>query len=67
MSRGLEIIKALRGYCSGLEIPEYVIDLPNGLGKVPVSEGVSTDNGQWQFTNWSGTKICIDESEFYQD
>ena len=33
MSQGLKIIQQMRGYSSGLEIPEYVIDLPNGLGK----------------------------------
>jgi lysine 2,3-aminomutase len=31
---GLEIIKGLRGYISGLAIPHYVIDLPGGKGKV---------------------------------
>lgn len=61
MSKGLEIIKSLRGYSSGLEIPEYVIDLPNGLGKVPVKEGKVTHTGQWHFTSWSGKTISIDD------
>lgn len=34
VSKGLEIIKALRGHVSGLAVPHYVIDLPNGKGKV---------------------------------
>lgn len=33
---GLEIIRALRGYVSGLAVPQYVIDLPGGKGKVPI-------------------------------
>jgi lysine 2,3-aminomutase len=34
VSRGLEIIRALRGHVSGLAVPHYVIDLPEGKGKV---------------------------------
>jgi lysine 2,3-aminomutase len=37
VERGLEIMEALRGHTSGLAIPSYVIDLPGGGGKVPVS------------------------------
>ncbi len=36
VSKGLEIMKALRGFISGMAVPHYVIDLPNGGGKVPV-------------------------------
>jgi lysine 2,3-aminomutase len=34
---GLEIMEALRGHTSGLAIPSYVIDLPGGGGKVPIT------------------------------
>lgn len=61
LSQGLEIIQEMRGYSSGLEIPEYVIDLPNGLGKVPVAEGQSTGEGLWMFTTWAGEQITIEE------
>jgi lysine 2,3-aminomutase len=33
---GLEIMKALRGWTSGLAIPAFVIDSPGGGGKVPL-------------------------------
>jgi lysine 2,3-aminomutase len=33
---GIKIIEGLRGYTSGLAIPTYVIDLPEGGGKVPM-------------------------------
>jgi lysine 2,3-aminomutase len=33
---GLEIMKALRGWTSGLANPYFVIDAPGGGGKVPV-------------------------------
>jgi lysine 2,3-aminomutase len=31
---GLEIMRGLRGHISGLAVPQYVIDLPGGKGKV---------------------------------
>jgi len=34
VSRGLEIMRALRGHISGMAVPHYVIDLPEGKGKV---------------------------------
>jgi len=33
---GIRIIEGMRGHTSGLAIPTFVIDLPNGGGKVPV-------------------------------
>lgn len=36
VTEGLEIMEKLRGYTSGLAIPTYVINVPGGLGKVPV-------------------------------
>ncbi len=33
---GLNIIKALRGWTSGLAVPHFVIDCPGGGGKVPL-------------------------------
>ncbi|MBE0447121.1 MAG: KamA family radical SAM protein [Actinobacteria bacterium] len=35
---GLEIMRKLRGYTSGLAIPTYIVSAPDGLGKVPVSD-----------------------------
>lgn len=36
VQKGLEIMKELRGNISGLAIPQYVIDLPGGGGKIPL-------------------------------
>jgi len=36
INKGLEIIKAMRGRVSGLAIPKFVVDLPNGGGKIPL-------------------------------
>ncbi len=34
---GIEIIKSLRGFTSGLAVPHYIIDAPGGGGKIPIS------------------------------
>ena len=36
LSKGIGIVKALRGWSSGMANPHFVIDLPRGGGKVPV-------------------------------
>ena len=36
VEKGLEIVKALRGWTSGLAVPHFVIDAPGGGGKVPL-------------------------------
>ncbi|MGQ9457615.1 MAG: lysine 2,3-aminomutase [Anaerolineae bacterium] len=36
VSKGVEIIEALRGHTSGLAVPTFVIDAPGGGGKVPI-------------------------------
>ncbi|MBI3358377.1 MAG: KamA family radical SAM protein [Nitrospirae bacterium] len=36
VEKGLKIISALRGHTSGMAVPHYVIDAPNGGGKVAI-------------------------------
>lgn len=36
VSKGIEIIEALRGHTSGFCVPTFVVDAPNGGGKIPV-------------------------------
>ena len=36
IEKGLEIMDALRGWTSGLAVPQYVIDAPGGGGKIPL-------------------------------
>jgi lysine 2,3-aminomutase len=36
VEKGLEIIEKLRGHTSGLAVPTYVIDAPEGGGKIPI-------------------------------
>ena len=39
MSKGLEIIEALRGHTTGYAVPTYAIDVPGGGGKAAVLPG----------------------------
>ncbi len=36
LERGIEIMRILRKISSGLAMPQYALDIPGGLGKVPV-------------------------------
>ena len=36
VAKGMEIIESLRGHTSGLAVPTFVIDAPEGGGKVPI-------------------------------
>ncbi len=36
VAKGIEIMEALRGHTSGFAIPTYVIDAPEGGGKIPI-------------------------------
>ncbi|MBW2099455.1 MAG: lysine 2,3-aminomutase, partial [Deltaproteobacteria bacterium] len=53
---GLNIMKRLRGYTSGMCVPQYMIDLPGGGGKVPlVPEYVKeTVGGKLKVENYMG-------------
>jgi len=36
VTKGLEIVRGLRGWTSGLAVPHFVIDAPGGGGKIPL-------------------------------
>ena len=59
IQKGLEIIKALRGWTSGLAVPHYVIDAPGGGGKVPLLpeyvESITDD--EVVFRNYEGKRF----------
>jgi lysine 2,3-aminomutase len=53
---GLNIIEGMRGHTSGLAIPTFVIDLPQGGGKVPLQRNyvVSQTEGDLMLRNYQG-------------
>jgi lysine 2,3-aminomutase len=60
---GLAIIRALRGHTSGLAVPQFVVDAPNGGGKIPVNPDyvVSHEGKRWTFRNYAGKLYSYDE------
>jgi lysine 2,3-aminomutase len=53
---GIKIIEALRGHTSGLAVPQFVVDAPNGGGKIPVNPNyvVSHEGKRWVLRNYAG-------------
>jgi lysine 2,3-aminomutase len=60
---GIRIVDALRGHTSGLAVPHFVVDAPQGGGKIPVSpEYVVTREGKrWTFRNYAGKTYTYEE------
>jgi len=58
VEKGLEIIRALRGWTSGLAVPHFVIDAPGGGGKIPLlPEYVeSIDDNEVVLRNYAGKR-----------
>ena len=61
VEKGLEIVKALRGWTSGLAVPHFVIDAPGGGGKVPLLpeyvEEINED--EVIFRNYAGRAVRL--------
>ncbi len=59
VNEGIEIMKQLRGYTSGLAIPTYIINAPNGYGKVPILPQYlqEYDNYSVRLQNWEGREL----------
>jgi lysine 2,3-aminomutase len=53
---GIEIIRGMRGFTSGLAVPTYVIDLPGGGGKVPLQPNyvLSQNDDELILKNYEG-------------
>ncbi len=60
---GLQIIRALRGWTSGLAVPHYVVDLPGGGGKVSLQPDYLEERHgkQLRFRNYSGQLYDYEE------
>ncbi|GHE04006.1 lysine 2,3-aminomutase [Defluviimonas sp. 20V17] len=55
--RGLALMRALRGVVSGLCQPTYVLDIPGGFGKVPLTPQAlrETGAGRYEVRDFRGT------------
>jgi lysine 2,3-aminomutase len=56
VEKGLEIIRGLRGFTTGYAVPTYVIDAPNGGGKIPMTPDYCQghDGGDLVLKNYEG-------------
>jgi lysine 2,3-aminomutase len=63
VEKGIEIIEALRGHTSGLAVPQFVIDAPNGGGKIPVNPQyvVGREGKRWILRNYAGKRYEYEE------
>ena len=59
VTKGLEIIRGLRGHTSGYAVPTYVIDGPGGAGKIPLlpESVVGREGDDLLLQNYQG-RIC---------
>ncbi len=63
VSRGIEIIRSLRGFTSGYAIPHFVIDAPGGGGKIPLipDNVVEFNDQEIVLRNYLGTTYTYPE------
>ena len=63
IERGQALMRQLRGHVSGLCVPQYVLDLPGGDGKVPLGPtyAVARSGFDWTFSTWDGRRCLYSE------
>jgi lysine 2,3-aminomutase len=56
VEKGLEIIRGLRGHTTGYAVPQFVVDAPNGGGKIPLLPDyvVGREGDDLLLTNFEG-------------
>lgn len=69
VSKGIEIIEALRGHTSGFCVPTFVVDAPGGGGKTPVMPNyvISQTPHKVILRNFEGVITTYTEPEHYTD
>lgn len=69
VSKGIEIIEALRGHTSGYCVPTFVVDAPGGGGKTPVMPQyvISQTPHKVVLRNYEGVITTYTEPEYYEE
>ena len=69
VSKGIEIIEALRGHTSGFCVPTFVVDAPGGGGKTPVMPQyiISQTPKKVILRNYEGVITTYTEPEHYEE
>jgi lysine 2,3-aminomutase len=65
LQTGVDIIKGMRGFTSGLAIPTFVVDLPGGGGKVPLQPNyvLSQNEDEMILRNYEGRLFNVRNPE----
>ena len=68
VSKGIEIIEALRGHTSGYCVPTFVVDAPGGGGKTPVMPNyvISQNHNKVILRNFEGVITTYHEPNNYE-
>jgi len=68
VSKGIEIMEALRGHTSGLCVPTFVVDAPGGGGKTPVMPNyvISQTPHKVILRNFEGVITTYTEPKHYE-
>src|SRR3972149_6074058 len=63
LSKGVEIMEALRGHTTGLAIPTFVVDVPGGGGKIPLMPNYILSQGEQRtiLRNYEGIIVSYEE------
>ncbi len=69
VSKGIEIIEALRGHTSGFCVPTFVVDAPGGGGKTPVMPQyiISQSPHKVILRNYEGVITTYTEPDHYEE
>ncbi|SKC58325.1 lysine 2,3-aminomutase [Maledivibacter halophilus] len=69
VSKGIEIIEALRGHTSGYAVPTFVVDAPGGGGKIPVMPNyvISQSPNKVILRNYEGVITTYTEPKRYEE
>lgn len=69
VSKGIEIIEAIRGHTSGYCVPTFVVDAPGGGGKTPVMPNyvISQSPNKVILRNFEGVITTYTEPDHYQE
>ncbi len=68
VTKGFEILEALRGHTSGYAVPTFVVDAPGGGGKIPVGPNymVSMSDHKIVLRNYEGYITTYEEPVHYE-
>lgn len=69
VSKGIEIIEALRGHTSGYAVPTFVVDAPGGGGKIPVMPQyvISQSPTKIVLRNYEGVITTYTEPQYIEE